>query len=81
MDSHLYSGYTVPPHYDSLIGKLIAHGDTRDNALARINIALSEILIDGIKCNVPLQQSIINDAAFQQGGADIHYLEKKLGMS
>ncbi|MCW8962230.1 MAG: acetyl-CoA carboxylase biotin carboxylase subunit [Gammaproteobacteria bacterium] len=81
MDSHLYSGYTVPPHYDSLIGKLIAHGDTRENALARIDIALSEMLIDGIKCNVPLQQRIINDAAFQQGGADIHYLEKKLGMS
>ena len=81
MDSHLYSGYHVPPNYDSLIGKLIAHGDTRENALARMDIALSEILIDGIKCNVPLQQSIINDAAFRQGGADIHYLEKKLGLS
>ncbi|HEY5734711.1 MAG TPA: acetyl-CoA carboxylase biotin carboxylase subunit [Gammaproteobacteria bacterium] len=81
IDSHLYSGYHVPPNYDSLIGKLIAHGDTRDNALARMDIALSEILIDGIKCNVPLQQSIINDAAFRQGGADIHYLEKKLGLS
>lgn len=81
MDSHLYSGYTVPPYYDSLIGKLIAHGDTRENALARIDIALSEIVIDGIKCNVPLQQNIINDAAFQQGGVDIHYLEKKLGIA
>jgi acetyl-CoA carboxylase biotin carboxylase subunit len=81
MDSHLYSGYSVPPNYDSLIGKLIAHGDSRENALARMNIALSEILIDGIKSNVPLQQRIINDAAFQQGGVDIHYLEKKLGMS
>lgn len=81
MDSHLYSGYTVPPNYDSLIGKLIAHGDTRDDALARINIALSEIVIDGIKTNVPLQQDIINDGAFRQGGADIHYLEKKLGLS
>jgi acetyl-CoA carboxylase biotin carboxylase subunit len=81
MDSHLYSGYNVPPNYDSLIGKLITHGDTRENALARMDIALSEILIDGIKCNVPLQQSIIHDAAFRQGGADIHYLEKKLGLS
>jgi acetyl-CoA carboxylase biotin carboxylase subunit len=80
MDSHLYSGYTVPPNYDSLIGKLIAYGDTRDIALARMDIALSEMLIDGIKCNVPLQRDIINDGAFRQGGADIHYLEKKLGM-
>lgn len=81
MDSHLYSGYSVPPNYDSLIGKLIAHGDSRENALARMDIALSEILIDGIKSNVPLQQEIINDHAFQQGGVDIHHLEKKLGMS
>jgi acetyl-CoA carboxylase biotin carboxylase subunit len=81
MESHLYSGYRVPPNYDSLIGKLIAHGDSRENALARMDIALSEILIDGIKSNVPLQQDIINDAAFRQGGADIHYLEKKLGIS
>lgn len=81
MDSHLYSGYTVPPTYDSLIGKLIVHGNTREDALARISIALSEILIDGIKTNVPLQQDIIQDSAFRQGGADIHYLEKKLGLS
>jgi acetyl-CoA carboxylase biotin carboxylase subunit len=81
MESHLYSGYRVPPNYDSLIGKLVAHGDSRENALARMDIALSEILIDGIKSNVPLQQDIINDAAFRQGGADIHYLEKKLGIS
>jgi acetyl-CoA carboxylase biotin carboxylase subunit len=81
MDSHLYSGYNVPPHYDSLIGKLIVHGDTRDSAMARITIALGEMVIDGIKSNIPLQQDIINDAAFRQGGADIHYLEKKLGLS
>jgi len=81
MESHLYSGYRVPPNYDSLIGKLVAHGDSRENALARMDIALSEILIDGIKSNVPLQQDIINDAAFIQGGVDIHYLEKKLGIS
>jgi len=81
MESHLYSGYRVPPNYDSLIGKLVAHGDSRENALARMEIALSEILIDGIKSNVPLQQDIINDAAFRQGGVDIHYLEKKLGIS
>jgi acetyl-CoA carboxylase biotin carboxylase subunit len=81
MESHLYSGYRVPPNYDSLIGKLVAHGDSRENALARMDIALSEILIDGIKSNVPLQQDIISDAAFRQGGVDIHYLEKKLGIS
>ena len=81
MESHLYSGYCVPPNYDSLIGKLVAHGDNREHALVRMDIALSEILIDGIKSNVPLQQDIINDAAFRQGGADIHYLEKKLGIS
>lgn len=80
IDSHLYSGYTVPPNYDSLIGKLITHGDTRDSALARMDIALSEMLIDGIKSNVPLQRDIINDGVFRQGGFDIHYLEKKLGL-
>ena len=78
MDSHLYSGYRVPPNYDSLIGKLVACGDSREEALARLDVALSETVIDGIKCNIPLQRDIINDAAFRQGGVDIHYLEKKL---
>ncbi len=81
MDSHLYSGYKVPPNYDSLIGKLIAHGDSREEALARLDVALSETVIDGIMCNIPLQRDIINDAAFRQGGVDIHYLEKKLGLT
>ncbi len=81
MDSHLYSGYRVPPNYDSLIGKLIVHGDSREEALARSDIALSETVIDGIKCNIPLQRNIINDAAFRQGDVDIHYLEKKLALA
>ncbi len=81
MDSHLYSGYRVPPHYDSLVGKLVACGDSREEALARLDVALSETVIDGIKCNIPLQRDIINDAAFRQGGVDIHYLEKKLELA
>ena len=80
VDSHIYNGYLVPPNYDSMIGKLIAHGETRREALARMCGALSEIIIDGIKTNIPLQRDIITDAAFQAGGSDIHYLEKKLGM-
>ena len=78
VDSHIYNGYRVPPYYDSMIGKLIAHGETRESALARMRTALNEIVIEGIKCNVPLHQDILNDAAFQAGGTDIHYLEKKL---
>ena len=80
VDSHIYDGYMVPPNYDSMIGKLIAHGETRRQALARMCGALSEIVIDGIKTNIPLQRDIIMDAAFQTGGTDIHYLEKKLGL-
>jgi acetyl-CoA carboxylase biotin carboxylase subunit len=80
MDSHIYNGYVVPPNYDSLIGKLIVHGDTRTSALARMRTALAEIVVDGIKTNIPLQRDIIADAAFQQGGTSIHYLEKKLGL-
>ncbi len=79
-DSHLYQGYTVPPYYDSMIGKLIAHGETRQSAIARMRIALSEMVIEGIKTNIPLQQDIMRDAAFAAGGANIHYLEKKLGL-
>lgn len=78
MDSHIYIGYEVPPHYDALIGKLIAHGDTRESAMARMRGALDEIVIDGIKTNVPLHQSLVRDANFQAGGTNIHYLEKKL---
>ncbi len=80
IDSHLYSGYKVPPFYDSMIGKLIAHGHDRDAAFARIRNALTEIVIEGIKTNVPLHQEIFQHAAFQAGGTDIHYLEKRLGL-
>ncbi|MES9964783.1 MAG: acetyl-CoA carboxylase biotin carboxylase subunit [Candidatus Sedimenticola sp. 20ELBAFRAG] len=80
VDTHIYSGYRVPPHYDSMIGKLIAHGETRDAALARMRTALSETIIDGIKTNIPLHQNIMKDAAFIAGGANIHYLEKMLGL-
>jgi len=81
MDSHIYSGYTVPPFYDSLIGKLIAFGPTRDVAFARMRNALDEIVVDGIKTNIPLHRDeIMRDANFAKGGVDIHYLEKKLGM-
>ena len=79
-DSHIYSGYRVPPYYDSMIGKLIAHGHNRDAAFARMKNALTEIVIEGIKTNVPLHQEIFQHAAFQTGGTDIHYLEKRLGL-
>ncbi len=81
LDTHIYSGYTVPPYYDSMIGKLITYGNTRESAIARMKVALSEIVIDGIKTNIDLQRDIINDGNFEVGGADIHYLEKKLGLS
>lgn len=80
MDSHIYNGYTVPPYYDSMIGKLITYGNTRESAIARMKGALSEIVIDGIKTNIALQQNILNDNNFAKGGANIHYLEKKLGL-
>jgi acetyl-CoA carboxylase biotin carboxylase subunit len=81
LDSHVYSGYKVPPYYDSMIGKLIAHGHDRDAAFARMRNALTEIVIEGIKTNVPLHQEIFQHAAFQAGGTDIHYLEKRLGLT
>ncbi|KAF0191992.1 MAG: acetyl-CoA carboxylase biotin carboxylase subunit [Gammaproteobacteria bacterium] len=80
VDSHIYNGYTVPPYYDSMIGKLIAHGETRASALARMRNALVEIVIDGIKTNIMLHRDICDDAAFAAGGTNIHYLEKKLGL-
>ncbi len=79
VDSHVYSGYTVPPHYDSMIGKLIVHAGDRRTAIRRMQGALSEIVINGIHTNVALHNRIIGDAAFQAGATDIHYLEKKLG--
>lgn len=78
VDSHLYSGYTVPPYYDSLVAKLISHGSTREQALARMQTALDELLIDGIKSNTALQQDLVRDTEFQKGGVNIHYLEHKL---
>lgn len=78
VDSHIYNGYRVPPYYDSMIGKLITHGEDRPTAMARMRNALSEIVIEGIKTNIPLQQELINDVGFQNGGTNIHYLEKKL---
>ncbi len=80
IDTHAYGGYTVPPHYDSMIGKLITHGDTRDQAIARMRIALSEMFVEGIKTNIPLHADLMADAAFHQGGTSIHYLEQKLGI-
>jgi acetyl-CoA carboxylase biotin carboxylase subunit len=81
VDSHIYNGYVVPPYYDSMIGKIICHGDTRSSAIARMRTALSEIVVGGIKTNVAMHQDIMNDAAFEAGGVNIHYLEKKLGLS
>lgn len=80
-DSHVYGGYTVPPHYDSMIAKLITYGDTREIAIRRMQNALSETIIDGIKTNIPLHELILEDENFQKGGTNIHYLEKKLGMN
>ncbi len=80
VDSHVYNGYTVPPYYDSMVGKLICHNATRDAAIARTRGALAEMVLEGIKSNIELHRDIMADAAFQQGGTDIHYLEKKLGL-
>ncbi|MHB8424888.1 MAG: acetyl-CoA carboxylase biotin carboxylase subunit [Gammaproteobacteria bacterium] len=80
VDAHAYTGYTVPPNYDSLIGKIIAYGDDRASALARMRTALLEIVVEGINSNVPLHQNLFNDSAFIAGGTNIHYLEKKLGL-
>ncbi|HEX7048130.1 MAG TPA: acetyl-CoA carboxylase biotin carboxylase subunit [Gammaproteobacteria bacterium] len=80
VDSHIYSGYTVPPNYDSLIGKIISHGPTRESALARMRTALAEVVVEGIDTNTALHIDLFNDSAFIQGGTDIHYLQKKLGL-
>ena len=80
VDSHIYADYSVPPYYDSMIGKLIVHGQDRETAINRMHGALSEMVIEGIKTNIPLQTRIMEDPAFRAGGADIHYLEKMLGM-
>lgn len=80
VDSHIYTGYTVPPHYDSLIGKIITYGKDRTAALCRMANALDELHIEGIKTNTELQRDLVCDAGFQKGGVNIHYLEKKLGL-
>jgi acetyl-CoA carboxylase biotin carboxylase subunit len=80
VDSHLYSGYSVPPFYDSMVAKLIVHSDSRESAIARMYVALTEMVVDGIKTNIPLHLEIMQHAAFKAGGTDIHYLEKRLGL-
>ena len=80
VDTHAYQNYVVPSHYDSMIGKLIAYGDTREQAIARMQIALSEMVVEGINTNVPLHRDLLADAAFHRGGTSIHYLEQKLGI-
>jgi acetyl-CoA carboxylase biotin carboxylase subunit len=80
VDTHVYQGYKIPPHYDSMIGKLIAHSENRELALTRMKMALAEIVIEGIKTNIPLHQRLVDDAAFIAGSTDIHYLENKLGL-
>ncbi|HLS51846.1 MAG TPA: acetyl-CoA carboxylase biotin carboxylase subunit [Burkholderiaceae bacterium] len=78
IDSHVFSGYRVPPNYDSMIAKLITHGATREQAIARMEIALSEMVVEGIETNIPLHRDLLRDAHFVAGGASIHYLEQKL---
>ncbi|EGY27876.1 Biotin carboxylase [Candidatus Regiella insecticola 5.15] len=77
-ESHIYTNYTVPPYYDSMIGKLITYGENREAAIARMKHALTELIIDGIKTNIELHQQIMDDECFQKGSTNIHYLEKKL---
>ncbi|MBI5909761.1 MAG: acetyl-CoA carboxylase biotin carboxylase subunit, partial [Betaproteobacteria bacterium] len=78
VDSHVYANYFVPPHYDSMIGKIIAYGDTREQAMARMRTALSEMAVEGIETNIPLHRELLQDAAFMRGGTSIHYLEERL---
>ena len=81
VESHLYDGYTVPPHYDSMIGKLITWGDARETAIARAKMALRELVIEGISTNIELHQDLLDDPVVNKGGMDIHYLEHKLGLA
>ncbi|NYT58148.1 acetyl-CoA carboxylase biotin carboxylase subunit [Alcaligenaceae bacterium] len=78
MDSHVFTGYTVPPNYDSMIAKLITYGDSREQAIARMEIALSEMVVEGVQTNIPLHRELMQDARFIEGGTSIHYLEHKL---
>jgi acetyl-CoA carboxylase biotin carboxylase subunit len=81
VDSHVYQGYVVPPHYDSLLGKVIAYGTTREQAIRRMRIALSEMVVEGIQTNIPLHQELLLDTRFLRGGTSIHYLEQKLAQA
>jgi acetyl-CoA carboxylase biotin carboxylase subunit len=81
VDTHIYQGYAVPPHYDSMIGKVIAYGVTRDQAIRRMRVALSEMVIEGIQTNIPLHQELLVDTRFLRGGTNIHYLEHKLAQA
>jgi len=78
VDSHVYAGYTVPPFYDSMIGKVIAYGASREQAIQRMRIALSEMVVEGIQTNIPLHLDLLHDMRFVRGGTSIHYLEQKL---
>jgi acetyl-CoA carboxylase, biotin carboxylase subunit len=78
VDSHVYQGYTVPPNYDSMVGKVIAYGASREQAMSRMRIALSEMVVEGIQTNIPLHRELLNDTGFTRGGVSIHYLEQKL---
>jgi acetyl-CoA carboxylase biotin carboxylase subunit len=78
VDSHVYQGYTVPPNYDSMVGKVIAYGASREQAMSRMRIALSEMVVEGILTNIPLHRELLNDTRFMRGGVSIHYLEQKL---
>ena len=80
VDSHIYAGYTVPPYYDSLIGKIITFGQDRSSALLRMASALDELHIEGIKTNTELQRDLVSDPGFLKGSVNIHYLEKKLAL-
>jgi acetyl-CoA carboxylase biotin carboxylase subunit len=78
VDSHVYTNYFVPPNYDSMVGKIIVHGDTREQAMARMSTALAETLVEGISTNIPLHRELMADAKFMSGGTNIHYLEEWL---
>jgi acetyl-CoA carboxylase biotin carboxylase subunit len=78
VDTHIYAGYLVPPNYDSMVGKLIAYGATRDQAIRRMRIALSEMVLEGITTNIALHRELLHDSRFLRGGTSIHYLEQKL---
>jgi len=78
VDSHIYDSYTIPPNYDSMIGKLICHGETREHAMSRMRVALRELVLTGVKTNIPLHVRLLEDSGFRTGGTNIHYLEKLL---